>query len=165
MKNYLTLVKICKKFLTQEKIFYEDQMTKCECRLSEKIDLEYEAEMKAQHSAEPESQQEEEHETYVAMGSEDERDNEVNLSLIEQNTSLNRSGLLRVTLPTAEMSTQTEEVAINKPKIPINRNCTTEIKSACAQLSSSCGISLEIASIELKLLVKHSMNIIFLNVE
>ena len=135
-------------------------MTTCECRLGEEINLEYEAEVKTQHSAELESQQEE-HENYVAMGSEDERDNEVNLSLIEQNTSLNRSGLLRVTLPTAEMSTQTEEVAINKPKIPINRNCTTEIKSACAQLSSSCGISLEIASIELKLLVKHSMNIFF----
>ena len=74
-------------------------MTKCECRLSEEIDLEYEAEMKAQHSAEPESQQEEEHEIYVAMGIEDERDPEVNLSLIEQNTSLNRSGLSRVTTP------------------------------------------------------------------
>ena len=160
----LTLVRICKTFVKQKKIFYEDQMTTCECRLGEEINLEYEAEVKTQHSAELESQQEE-HENYVAMGSEDERDNEVNLSLIEQNTSLNRSGLLRVTLPTAEMSTQTEEVAINKPKIPINRNCTTEIKSACAQLSSSCGISLEIASIELKLLVKHSMNIIFLNVE
>ena len=98
MKNYFTLVIICKKFLTQEKIFHEDQMTKCECRLSEEIDLEYEAEMKAQHSAEPESQQEE-HEIYVAMGIEDERDPEVNLSLIEQNTSLNRSGLSRVTTP------------------------------------------------------------------
>ena len=127
-----------------EKIFYEDQMTTCECRLSEEINLDYEAEVKTQHSAELESQQEE-HENYVAMGSEGERDTEVNLSLIEQNTSLNRSGVLRVTLPTAEISIQTEEVAINKPKIRINRNCTNEIKSACAQLSSACVISLEIA--------------------
>ena len=150
MKNYLTLVKICKKFLTQEKIFYEDQMTKCECRLSEKIDLEYEAEMKAQHSAEPESQQEEEHETYVAMGNEDERDTEVNLSLIEQNTSLNRSGLSRVTTPTIKISTQTDEVKINEPKIPTNRNCTNETKSAYAKVSSACGISVEMARIAIK---------------
>ena len=99
--------------------------------VNEVIDLEDEAEIKAQQPAELESQQEEP-ENYVAMGSKDERDTEVNLSLIEQSKSLNRSGLQRITTSNIEISTQTDEVKINKPKIHINRICMNGIKSACA---------------------------------
>ena len=129
MKNYLTLVKICKKFLTQEKIFHEDLMTKCECRLSEEIDLEYEAEMKAHWRLKRSWSQFEFNRT------------EHKLKSIRAVTSY---------YTTIKISTQTDEVKINKPKIPTNRNCTNETKSAYAKVSSACGISVEMARIAIK---------------
>lgn len=58
MKNYLTLVKICKTFLKQKKPFVGTKMTTQACRMKEEIDFEYKKEKKAQQSSELESQKE-----------------------------------------------------------------------------------------------------------
>lgn len=99
------------------------------------------------------------------MGSEDVRDTKFNLSLIKQNTNLNWSGLSQITTPTTEISTQTDKVKIDKLKIHINQNCTNEIKSVCAQVSSACGISIEMTRTEVKTICKALYEHVFFNNE
>lgn len=73
------------------------------------------------------------------------------------NTTLNRSGLSRISTPTNEVWVQTEIVSVDKPKIRVNRNCADAIKSACAQVLSACGASTETACIAVKTNVKHCL--------
>ena len=50
------------------------------------------------------------------------------MCLGEQNISLNRPGVSRITIPTNKTSTQTDNLKLDKPKIRINHNCSNEIK-------------------------------------
>ena len=80
------------------------------------------------------------------------------------NTSVNRSGLSHMTIPTCDASVQTENIV--QPKLRLHCNCTESIKSTCAQVSTACGLSAEMAcravQTTCKALYKHEY---FLNIE
>ena len=86
----------------------------------------------------------EEAETSYAMGTDDKQFNQPDdNSFVDEslNTSANRFGLSRMTIPTCDASTQTEDV-IALPKIRFHCTCTKSIKSACAQVSTACSLHL-----------------------
>ena len=152
-----------------EKIFYEDQQTSRECRLSEEIDIEQANEIEQIQLQPNEASLREESETSYAKVTEDEEqfnkpdDNSfVGESL---NTSVNHSGLSRMTIPTCDASVQTEGIIV-QPKIRLHRKCTESIKSTCNQVSTACGLSVEMACTAVqttcKALYKHEY---FLNIE
>lgn len=58
---------------------------------------------------------------------------------------MNRSGWARITPATIDASVQTSSDFAAKPKIRVNRNCTDSIKSTCAQVSTACGLSVEMS--------------------
>ena len=146
----------------QEKIFYEGQQTSRECRLNEEIDIEHTNEMEQIQLHVNEARLREEAETSYAMGTDDEEqfnqpdDN----SLVDGslNTSVNRSGLSRMTIPTCDASVQTEDIIV-QPKIRLHRKYIESIKSTCNQVSTACGLSVEMARIAVqttcKALYKH----------
>ena len=134
-----------------EKVFYEDQKTTREGRLSQEIDMEYEEERAAlrtiaQEQAERDAQEED------FMDIEDE--NIMNSSSIGMDTSINlnsnvnRSGLVRAAAPITEASVQTENPQPGRPlfrDLKNNRHCTEAIKATCAIISSTCGVSNEMS--------------------
>ena len=87
-------------------------------------------------------------ETSYAMGTDDKEqfnqpdDN----SFIDEslNTSVNHSILSHMTIRTCDASVQTEDIIV-QPKIRLHRKCTESIKSACAQVSTACGLLLQMA--------------------
>ena len=132
----------------REKVFYQDQLTTRECRLSEEIDVEHTEEMETRMMTENELQERLEAEILYAFGTDDhEIDEDVSLHNSSlNNTSLNRSGVSRITISTNEVSVQTE-TSLEKPQIRMNRKCTEAIKSTCAQVSTTCGLSVEMARV------------------
>ena len=152
-----------------EKIFCEDQQTSRECRLSEEIDIEQANEIEQIQLQPNEASLREESETSYAKVTDDEEqfnkpdDNSFVGESI--NTSVNRSGLSRMTIPTCDASFQTEGIIV-QPKIRLHRKCTESIKSTCNQVSTACGLSVEMACLAVqtsrKALYKHEY---FLNIE
>lgn len=72
-------------------------------------------------------------------------DSDANCSL-NLNSSVNRSGFVRFTPIGTDAGIQTENASPNRPRLRIKKRISTEeIKSACAMLSSVCGISNEMA--------------------
>ena len=70
-----------------------------------------------------------------------------------------------ITISTKDASVQTE-MSLEKTKLRINRKSTETIKSTCAQVSTACGLSVEMAPISVqttcKALYQHEY---YLNVE
>ena len=66
----------------------------------------------------------------------------------------------RITISTNEASVQTE-TSLEKPKVLMNRKCTEAIKSTCAQVSTTCGLSVEMARVAVqttcKALYQHTL--------
>ena len=60
-------------------------------------------------------------------------------------TSVTRSGLRKII--TEDTGTQAEYVYIEKPPIPVLRDCTPEVKNACVKVSVKCGISTAMATL------------------
>ena len=65
--------------------------------------------------------------------------------MIGQDTmSLNRSGHAHTTIQTVENGLQTDICCADRPKLCVSKKYATEdIKSACAMVSSACGVSNE----------------------
>ena len=152
-----------------EKMFYKDQKASRECRLSEEIDIEHTNEMEQIQLDANEARLREEAETSYTMGTDSKKqfnqpyDNSfVGESL---NTIVNCSGLSHMMIPTCNASVQTEDIIV-QPKIRLHHKCTESIKSTCAQVSTACGLSVEMACIAVqstcKALYKHEY---FLNIE
>ena len=60
------------------------------------------------------------------------------------NVSLNRSGYTHILNDGAEIGIQTDPAVPDHPKLHVNKqNATKEVKSACAWISSVCGVSVE----------------------
>ena len=62
--------------------------------------------------------------------------------------------MVRVTIQTEGHFTQTDSSTSEQPKIRFQRKCTDAIKTACAQVSSACGISVEMSRVAVKTICK-----------
>ena len=81
------------------------------------------------------------------------------------NTSLNRSGRVRSTKKSSDISTQTDH-KFNAPKISINSKvCTEQVKSTFASVSTKCEISVEVARLAVKTVMKGMYDHVYLNTE
>ena len=70
------------------------------------------------------------------------------------NTTLNRSGRVRSTKKSSDISTQTDH-KFNAPQIRINSKvCTDQVKSTCASVSTKCEVSVEVARLAVKTVKK-----------
>ena len=111
----------------------------------------------------------EEAETSYAMGTDDEEQlNQPDYnSFVDEslNTSVNRSGLSRMTIPICDASIQTEDIIVQR-KIRLYRKYTESVKSTCNQVSTACGLSVEITHIAVQTTCKapHKHEY-FLNIE
>lgn len=137
-----------------EKSYYEDQKSNRKMYLSEEIDTEYE-EMKEKEAAQRQNVLENELEEQEFM--EDLDHNEGEISSMEEtstmpmqslNQSRSRSGLVRSSIPLNHVSTQTDDVQIDRPKLRIKRKiCTEKVKKSCANLSTRCNLSAEMSRV------------------
>ena len=128
----------------REITFYEDQLSKRECRLSEEIDVEFETEKENTLEAEKGRLEEEmENERFAFQDNDEVIDlNSSGNKASNLNCSLNRSGLTRITVETVDDETQTDACKIsNWPKIRKVCDCTYEIKSTCVEVSVKCNVS------------------------
>ena len=67
-------------------------------------------------------------------------------TIINQNSGVNHSGLVRAATSIVEASVQTENPQPDRPllrDLNDNRHCTKAIKSTCAMISSTSGVSNE----------------------
>ena len=72
--------------------------------------------------------------------------NSTNISNSTIDQSADRSGLVRSTKSVTTVGVQTETVTPDKPKLPLKRKiCTDKIKATCANVSSVCGVSVEMS--------------------
>ena len=143
-----------------EKLFYEDQKNGRIGKLSDEIDEEYEQDQQERKRQKIEAEM-------VAAAEEafinvDDEDTDEDTSFLNHsNFSLNRSGLVRTSCPGVDASTQTETLII-RPKLRINKRvCTDEIKNTCALLSSTCGVSNEMARKIVQLVAKELYGHVF----
>ena len=139
----------------REKQFYIDQITTRQCRISEEIDEEYEKEKEAEYQEK--YQQEERDKLEEAFISQEEENISILNSSFDENTlntSLNRSGRVRSTKKSSDISTQTDH-KFNAPKIRINSKVSTDqVKSICASVSTKCEVSAEVAGLAVKTVMK-----------
>ena len=137
----------------REKLFYEDQKGQRQGRLSEKIDIEYKL---AKDTSERELlkmnemlQKEEQYARCEDLHVSFECSDIMNSSTISNATidqSANRSGLVRSTKSVTTVGVQTEPVKPDKPKLRVKRKiCADKIKATCANVSSACGVSVEMS--------------------
>ena len=83
-------------------------------------------------------------------------DTSLNSSL---NVGLNRSGYTRILNDGHEIGIQTDPAVPDRPKLRVNkRNATEEVKSACARISSACGVSVETSRKALQIFCKDLYN-------
>ena len=139
----------------REKQFYIDQITTRQCRISEAIDEEYEKEKEAEHQER--YQQEKRDKLEEAFISQEEENISILNSTFDENTlntSLNRSGRVRSTKKSSDISTQTDH-KFNASKIRINSKvCTDQVKSTCVSISTKCKVSVEVARLAVKTVMK-----------
>lgn len=152
-----------------ELLFYIDQKSARECRISEEVDKEYEKEQEAaikQRIEEEERNQIEE--SYINDIDEEPIDilNSTFDDGILNNTSLNRSGRSRSTRQKVDKGVQTD-LKFDLPKIRVNTKiCTDQVKSTCASVSTKCEMSIETVRLAVKTVMKgmYDHNV-YLNVE
>ena len=142
-----------------EKLFYTDQKTTQNCRLSEEIDEDFESECQALLDIELQQQQQvkreydfimmEEVQPAASKTSED-LDTSLNSSL---NVSLNQSINDGV-----KIGIQTDPAVTDSPKLRVNKRNATEVKSACAPISSVCDVSVETFGKALQIVCKDLYN-------
>ena len=127
--------------------FYHLQLTSREGRVTDQVDEEYIAQEQSTNLA-----MEDEHEGISETPDDESRDpNEVvdlsrsdmdSLNASSVSISINRSGKLRIS---TDIDHPTSSTPL-RPKLRVNRRiCTDAIKSACATISSTCGISAEMS--------------------
>ena len=140
--------------LGPEKSFYIDQQTIRECRLSEEIDEEFENHQQALYEVVVENEQQLRKEQDFIMSLDSNYENTSNNSMVLNSSmnessldvSVNRSGYARIIKTGIEMGVQTDLPVSDKPKLRINKRVATDdIKSTCARISSTCGISVEMS--------------------
>ena len=140
-----------------EKFFYEDQQTSRECSLSEEIDIEDTNKIGQIQVHANEARLREEAETSYVMGTDDkEQFNQTDdNSIVDEtlNTNVNRSRLSHMTIPTCDASVQTEDIIVQS-KIRLHRKCTKSIKSIFNQVSTACGLPVEMARIAVQTICK-----------
>ena len=143
-----------------EKVFYYDQFSKCECRISSEVDKDFEVENMWLAQAAAEAEERDRQEAECAFGiSNDlvEVESPMNSSLL--NISLNDSEAVRNTVELNDIGIQTEPVVLEQPMIRLNKKlCTDEIKAACATVSIRCDISVENAQIAFETVMKTLYN-------
>ena len=136
-----------------EKKFYKDQKAGVgrSWELSNEVDEEYEEQRAAIQAAENEQQQRDLQEEVFIMepleGEEEALNSDLESSVI-LNSSVNRSGLVRSNPSSMEASVQTDNPQPDRPllcDVKNDRICTEAIKSACAMVSSTCGVSNEMS--------------------
>ena len=144
-----------------EERFYIDQKTSRSSRISEEVDDEYQAEIeRSMMEQELQAEMEQQDETY--MNEVDECEMALNstaadmeASILFNNQSQNRSGLVRLSVSTNEMSTQTDVVPVDRPKIQVkSKICTDEIKATCASVSAVSNLSAEMARLAVQTVCK-----------
>ena len=130
--------------------FYEDQQKSQECRSSEEIDMDQANEMEQIQLPANETRLREEARTSYVMGTDDEEqfNQPDGNSFADEslNISVNHSGLSGMTISTCDASVQTEDIIV-QPKIRLHHKCTESIKSTCGQVSTACGLSVDMACI------------------
>ena len=83
-------------------------------------------------------------------------DTSLNSSL---NVSLNRSGYAHILNDEVEIGIQTDPAVPDHPKLHVNKqNATEQVKSACAWISSICGVSVETSKKALQIVCKDLYN-------
>ena len=97
-----------------------------------------------------------EEEPPAASKTSEDLDKSLNSSL---NVSLNRSGYARTLNDGVEIGIQNDPAVPDRPKLRVNkRNATEEVKSACARISSVCGVSVETSRKALQIVCKDLYN-------
>ena len=141
-------------FEKTEKMFYIDQQRDRNMYLSEEIDEEFE-ESRKKIMEEKVSEQSllEDEISFIYDGQDD--ITPIHNSSVILSQSANRSDLVRMSLKTEDKSIQTDSYQVDRPKIRKQRNCTDDVKTTCAQVSASCGISAEKARIAVETVCKH----------
>ena len=142
-----------------EKQFYEDQKNgRDKMRLDKSVDAEYEEEQDAIRKVEIEqSLRDQKEEDFIMASLEAETsiqdeggfnamNSTMNSDSLSLNTSFNRSGFVWLKPTGVSIGIQTYPVQADRPRLRIvKRVSTEEIKSACATVSSICGVSAEMA--------------------
>ena len=138
-------------FDVNEKCFYFDQKQNIrKIYLTEEIDNEFEGQRQAAQDQDAREESILELEaSFIFSDNEDIENTPLNASInsVQLFQSLNRSGLARNTTSMINKSIQTDSALCEKSLIRKRRNCTEEVKTACANVSSACGISAEKAQI------------------
>ena len=97
----------------------------------------------------------------AALKTSEDLDTSLNSSL---NVSLNQSGYACILNDGVEIGIQTDPAVPDHPKFCVNkRNATEEVKSACAQISSVCGVSVETSRKALQIVCKDLCNHVYLS--
>ena len=139
----------------REKQFCTGQMSICQCCISEKIDEDYTKEKEVE--CQERFQLEERDKLEEAFINEEEENISILSSTFDENilnTSLNRSGRVCSTKKSSDATTQTDH-KFNAPKIQINSKvCTDQVKSTCASASTKCEVSVEVARLAVKTVMK-----------
>lgn len=144
-----------------EKSFYTDQKSTRKCRLSEEIDEDFESERQAVLDIESQQQQQVEMEyVYIMMEEEMPATSSLDISYTSSlNVSLNRSGCARKANDGVEIGIQTDPAVPDRPKLCVNKqNAIEEVKTACARISSVCGVSVETSKKAIQIVCKDLYN-------
>ena len=124
-----------------EKDFYIDQIGPQIGRISESIDVDYATEKAAELTGITLAAERDNIEEQNALGQVGDEYTEImNTTDTQLDVSLNRSGHARSTASTIDFGVQHDSTGA-PPKIRKMRNCTSKIKSTCAEVSVKCNIS------------------------
>ena len=144
-----------------EKRFYIDQKTSRGWSQSEEVYDIYQAEIERSMMEQAlQAEMDQQEETYI--NNVDDPEMVLNSTAVDMgvstsfnNQSQNQSGLVRLSVPTNEMSTQTDEVPVDCPKIRVKAKiCTDEIKATCACVSAVCNLSAEMGQLAVQTVCK-----------
>ena len=143
-------------------MFYEDQKGQRQGRLSKEINIEYELakEISKRELLEMNEmfQKEEQYARCEDLDVSFECSDVMNSTTISNSTidqSANQSGLVRSTKSVTTMGVETELIKPDKPKLKVKRKiCTDKIKATCANVSSVCGVSVEMSQQAVKTVCK-----------
>ena len=133
-----------------ERIFYEQQKSSREGRVTNDVDEEYVEEQTIQQEHTLEIVQQQEAEEAFIMEDIDDPDEQPGQPCLNStmnadsslNVSSNRSGLVCLKPVGVDIGIQTHLAVPDRPRLRIKKRiCTDEIKSTCAMLSSTCGVS------------------------
>ena len=153
-------------FDENEKQFYFAQLSSSrEGYISDQIDEEYAA---VEESVQQQQQAEEERNNEELEFINEELTSEAtsSVSSVQLNQSVNRSGITRSTISKEHAATQTESINPLRKPIRAIRNCSSESKETCAQLSVQCGLSVEMARLAFVIVCQYYFGVeYYLNVD